>query len=69
MRRWLTVGLLFVAFGGGLHGRTPEAFKASDSNVPMFEVASIQVNNPAIRRSFGGNLAGASPSPTFQRGT
>ena len=31
MRRWLTVGLLVVAFGGGLHGRTPEAFIGLDS--------------------------------------
>src|SRR5262249_42410280 len=39
---------------------TPEAFKASDSNVPTFEVASIQVNKSGdpqvIRRQPGGRI-------------
>jgi len=60
MRRWLTVGLLVVAFGGGLHGQTPQAFKASDSNAPAFEVATIQVNKSgdpqAVRRQPGGRI-------------
>lgn len=44
MRRWLTMGLLVVAFGGGLRGQTPQASRGSDAKSLAFEVASVKLN-------------------------
>jgi uncharacterized protein (TIGR03435 family) len=40
----MTVGLLVVAFGGGLHGQRPVAPQSSDAKSLAFEVASIKPN-------------------------
>src|SRR5215467_8590012 len=44
MRRWLTIGLLVVAFAGVLRGQRPEASPASDTKAPAFDVTSVKPN-------------------------
>src|SRR5215468_2629983 len=44
MRRWLMVGPLVLALGGGIRGQRPEGSKASDAKSLAFEVASVKLH-------------------------